>query len=349
MLSIRKSIFGHIKDRPVNLYTIANDSGLTCRLTDYGGIITSICVPDKSGQSSEVVLGFEDLDSYVSGHPYFGAIIGRIANRISHSSFNLDEKRYDLHANNGLHHLHGGLEGFDKKLWSSKILKGENSISVIMHYISLDGEENYPGNLDCQVIFTFYTDNRIDIEYKCTTDKKTIVNLTHHDYFNLHDGGKSSALNHELLINADRYTLTDKNLCPTGEIAFAADTHFDFNNYKNVGEKILKKDGALKYGQGYDINYITNHESGQRVASLREPTTRRQLDIYSNQPCLHLYTSGHLDGSLSRSEQPFNAYSGICLESQSYPNAINHSNFPTVILQPGEVYIYKTSYEFKVY
>ena len=349
MPTITQSIFGYIHDRPVNIYTITNKNGLTCKLTDYGGIITSICVPDMSGNSSEVVLGFDDIDSYLDGHPYFGAIIGRIANRISHSKFKLESTEYKLHANNGAHHLHGGLEGFDKKVWNSEIVENDDSINVVMRYLSPDGEENYPGNLDCKVTFTFSEKNTIEIAYKCKTDKTTIVNLTHHDYFNLKDGGISSALDHELQINADSYTPTDDEVCPIGTIDTVIDSHFDFRDFKNVGNEIIKKDGAVIPGKGYDNNYVANKNSHQAQATLRDPDSRRQLDIYSDQPCLQLYTSGHLDGSLHRAGQQFSAYSGICLESQSFPDAINQEGFPSVVLRPEDIYNYKTTYKFTIF
>lgn len=349
MPTIIKSIFGYIHDKPVDLYTISNKNGMTCKISNYGCIITSISMPDKNGDSSEVVLGFDDLDSYLAGHPYFGAIVGRIANRISHSSFSLEGTRYDLHTNNGAHHLHGGLEGFDKKIWASEIIEKEDYTQIIMQYLSPDGEENYPGNLSCKVTFTFHEENVIEISYECTSDKTTIVNLTHHDYFNLKDGGIGSALDHELRINADSYTPTDDEVCPKGTIEPVANSHYDFRDFKNIEEKIIEKDGVLKPGQGYDINYVVNHNYNKPAATLRDPHTRRQLDIYSDQPCLQLYTSGHLDGSLSRDGQQFIAYSGICLESQSYPDAINQSGFPSVVLKPGEVYEYRTIYRFEVY
>ncbi len=349
MPTISRSIFGYINDTPVHLYTITNENNFSCKVTNYGCAITSIMAPDKNNVSDEVVIGFDRLSQYYNSHPYIGTIVGRTANRISNSTFILNGATYQLNPNLPPHHLHGGKSGFDKRIWNCEVESDHDKIKLIMKYVSPDGEENYPGNLSCQVTFTFYNHNQIDLDYKCTTDKSTLVNLTHHDYFNLNSGGLHSILDHQLCINSDAYTEVDNEVCPTGKILTVSDTQLDFREYKSIRDKIVEKVGSINMDNGYDNNFIIHKDKDEFAASLRDPVSRRQLNIYSDQPCLQLYTPVHIDGSLIGAVNANTLFPAVCLESQAYPDSINQDNFPSSILNPGEVYAHHTSYRFSIY
>lgn len=347
MPTISRSLFGYINDTPIHLYTITNENNFTCKISNYGCAITSILAPDKNNIAHEVVIGFNRLSQYYNQHLYIGTIVGRTANRIRNSSFVLYGETYKLNDNLPPHHLHGGVIGFDKKIWTCDVESTYENIKLIMKYQSPNGEEYYPGNLSGQVTFTFYNHNQIDLDYKCTTDRPTLVNLTHHDYFNLNSEGAQSILEHELLINSDAYTEVDNEVCPTGEILTVKDTPYDFRKYNSIRKKIIVKDGVVKKGNGYDNNFIINKHNNNFTASLRDSISRRQLDIYSDKPCLQLYTPDQLDQFNSINTN--NLFPAVCLESQSYPDAINHDNFPSPILNPGETYAHHTSYRFSTY
>lgn len=350
-MRITRERFGKMPDgEEVSLYRLTNDNGVQIAITDYGGIITSIKTPDHQGQLGEIVMGFDELAPYLGVHPYFGATVGRVANRISNAQFSYGQQVYKLSANEGNNQLHGGHQGLDKVLWQSEVISDGQDILRLTHH-SPDGSEGYPGNLQCTVSFKLTPQNELEINYTALTDKATPVNFTHHDYFNLSDGGESNIYDHELLINSKYYTPNDSDNIPTGEIRSALDSIYDFSDYKNVGAMIDKKEGHRHAQHGYDDNFIINKSPKElsRAASLRDPQSKRQLDIYSTQDCLQLYTGNYLDGSLSRQSKPYNHHHALCLESQSYVDAPNKSHFPSIIIRPEEKYEEKTVYRFSKY
>ena len=344
-MSINKEAFGTTPDgKAVDLYTLTNANGLKAEIMTYGGIVTKLQAPDRNGNFADIVLGFDSLDEYIKGHPYFGAIIGRYANRIAKGKFTIDGTEYTLATNNGRNHLHGGIKGFDKVVWNAKELKTEQAVGVELSYRSGDGEEGYPGNLSCIVSYTLTNDNELKIGYEAETDKPTIVNLTNHSYFNLagHDSG--SILGHELMLNADRYTLADDELIPTGEIKSVKGTPLDFTKPMAIGSRIEQVKG------GYDHNYVINNLDGSLTlaASVYEPKTGRVLEAFTTQPGVQLYTGGFLDGSNKGKGAVYNKYNGFCLETQHFPDSPNKPAFPSVVLKPGEKYTQLTIYKFSV-
>jgi aldose 1-epimerase len=337
--------FGKTQDgTEVKLYTLTNQQGVIVKITNYGGIITQIITPDKNGQAGNIVLGFDNLDTYLAGHPYFGAIAGRCANRIAQGKFTLNGQEYTLAINTGPNHLHGGLQGFDKQVWTAERLPGQNALKLI--YISKDGEEGYPGTLTATVIYTLTEANELRIDYEATTDKATPINLTNHSYFNLAAGQAEDALNHEVYIQADRYTVIDENLIPTGELRLVAGTPMDFNTPHTIGLRIAEVDG------GYDHNYVlTKEQDGQLELAARvyEPQTGRLLEAYTTQPGMQFYSGNFLDGSLTGPDgKIFKKHYGFCLETQHFPDSPNQPSFPSAILNPGDTFKQSTVYRFLV-
>lgn len=336
--------FGTMNDgRSVQLFTLANANGMEISITNYGGIVTSVKVPDKKGNIENVVLGFDDLEKYKAGHPFFGAIAGRYANRIANGRFELNGEVYELATNNGENHLHGGVEGFDKKLWNAETNEEENSVTL--SYLSPDGEEGYPGNLDVDVTYTLTDDNELRIDYHATTNKSTVVNLTNHSYFNLSGDPSRGIRDHLLKINADKYTPVDEGLIPTGELRPVEGTPFDFTEPEYVGARIDS------IPPGYDHNYVLNNpDSGLRkIAMVKHEESGRIMDVFTDQPGVQLYTGNFLDGSLSdRRGNPIEKYAALCLETQHFPDSPNKPNFPSAVLHPDETYETTTIYQFKV-
>lgn len=341
---IKTEEFGTMDDgSTVQLFTLKNTNGMEVSITNYGGIVTSIKVPGQNGNIENVVLGFDDLEQYKSGHPFFGAIIGRYANRIANGRFELNGETYELATNNGENHLHGGVEGFDKKLWDADVNNEENSVTL--SYLSPDGEEGYPGNLDVDVTYTLTDDNELQIDYHATTDKPTIVNLTNHSYFNLSGDPSQGILDHLLTINADRYTPVDEGLIPTGELRPVEGTPFDFTEPETVGARIDS------IPPGYDHNYVLNNPNSgiRRIATLEHEESGRIMEVYTDQPGVQLYTGNFLDGSLTdRQGNPIEQYAALCLETQTFPDSPNKPDFPSPVLNPGEAYETTTIYQFKV-
>jgi aldose 1-epimerase len=330
----------------VELYTLRNAKGTLVKITPYGGIVTSILVPDRNGKLGDVALGFDDASGYTDKVPFFGAIIGRYGNRIAFGKFALDGQTYTLACNNGANHLHGGLKGFDKVLWTAAPVEG-NKPSLTLSYLSKDLEEGYPGNLSVQVVYTLTEDDQLEIKYRATTDKKTVVNLTNHTYFNL--AGSGDILGHELFIDADRYTPVDAGLIPTGELAPVEGTPFDFRQPVAIGARIGADDEQIKRGGGYDHNFVLNGEMGtlRKVAAVYEPGSGRVLEILTTEPGLQFYSGNFLDGTLvGKGGQVYAYRSGFCLETQHYPDSPNQPAFPSTMLSPGEVYQTKTIYKF---
>lgn len=336
--------FGTMDDgRTVQLFTLTNSNGMEVSITNYGGIVTSIKVPDEDGNIENVVLGFDNLEQYKSGHPFFGAIAGRYANRIANGQFELNGETYQLATNDGENHLHGGEEGFDKKLWDAEVNEDENSVTL--SYLSPDGEEGYPGNLDVEVTYTLTEENELRIDYHATTDKATVVNLTNHSYFNLSGDPSQGILDHLLMIHADRYTPVDEGLIPTGELRPVEGTPFDFTEPETVGARIES------IPPGYDHNFVLNDPNSgiRQIATVEHEESGRIMEVYTDQPGVQLYTGNFLDGSLTGHHGvPIEQYAALCLETQTFPDSPNKPDFPSAVLNPGETYETTTIYQFKV-
>ncbi|MCM5663395.1 aldose epimerase family protein [Galbibacter mesophilus] len=333
----------------VTKYQLTNGNGMQVDVIDYGGIITHLKVPDRDGKLEDVVLGFSNLEDYLTPAPYFGAIIGRYGNRIKDGKFTLDGHLYTLAKNDDKNHLHGGNKGFDKVIWDVKPIKKDSSVSLQLSYKSADMEEGYPGNLDVRVTYTLDNTNALHVNYEATTDKKTIINLTQHSYFNLTGNFSESILNHEIMIDADAFLPIDETLIPTGEIKKVKNTPFDFKQPKAIGKEIDAVNEQLKRGLGYDHCWILNDQNqGQRlVATAFEPNSGRLLEIYSDQPGLQFYSGNFLDSTLpAKGGGKYAKRTGFALETQHYPDSPNQADFPSVILQPGEKYSTKTTFKF---
>ena len=351
-LNISKESFGVVDGTPVDLYTLTNSNNITMKVTNYGGIITSLMVPDKNGKNADIVLGFNKVDDYVANSPYFGAIIGRYGNRIAKGKFSIDGEDYTLAVNNGANALHGGLKGFDKVIWDAKTSSNDKSVSLTLHYLSKDGEEGYPGNLDVTVVYTLTNENTLEIQYTATTDKATIVNLTNHSYYNLAGEASGDILNQELMINADYFTPVDSGLIPTGELKPVKDTPFDFTTPHAIGSRIAEDNPQLKAGGGYDHNFVLNKENVSDTvlaATAYEPNSGRFMEIYTTEPGIQFYSGNFLDGTITgKSGTKYGFRNGFCLETQHYPDSPNQPQFPSTVLRPGETYSTKTIEKFSV-
>lgn len=349
--SVTKSDYATMKDGvKIEKYTLTNANGMKMDVITYGGIITSLTAPDKNGKFEDVVLGYTTPDDYFNGNPYFfGAIIGRYGNRIAKGKFSLDGKEYQLTVNDGSNHLHGG-KGFDKVVWAAAPVEG-NTAALKLTYTSKDGEEGYPGNLTVAVTYTLTNDNALEINYEAETDKKTIVNLTQHSYFNLSGNFNNTILDHELELKADKMLPVDATLIPTGELKAVAGTPFDFTTATVIGKEINAADDQLKKGLGYDHCWIftDGSKSYREVGSLYHEATGRLMQVYTDQPGIQFYSGNFLDGKkASKSGGNYEKRSGLCLETQHYPDSPNQSKFPSVVLNPGEKYTTKTTYKFSV-
>jgi aldose 1-epimerase len=347
---VKRQSFGTANGSAVEMFTLTNKNGVEVDAITYGGIITSIKTPDRTGKIADIVLGFNSIDGYLGDQPFFGAIIGRYGNRIAKGRFTIDGVEYKLATNNGPNHLHGGTKGFDKKIWKGDILPGRNGVAFT--YTSADGEQGYPGKLDVKVTYTLDDNNQLLVEYDATTDKSTHVNLTQHSYFNLAGEGSGDILGHELTIDADRYTPVDATLIPTGVIAPVTGTPFDFRKSTAIGARIDSADAQIKNGTGYDHNWVLNRASTtglQRVARVYEPTSGRTLEVSTTEPGMQFYAGNFLDGKLvGKAGKPYGKRSGFCLETQHYPDTPNHPNFPTTLLKPDQRYYTKTAFTFGV-
>jgi aldose 1-epimerase len=338
-MKIVKNLIKSIGNKDIFEITIENSKGVKLVFYNYGGIVKNFITPDKNGHPDDIVLGFDDLEGYFGEHPYFGALIGRFANRIAKGKFSLHGKEYTLAVNNFGNHLHGGIEGIDKKVWDVELIDLENEAGAQLLYISQDGEEGYPGNLKIEVKILLSENNELIFEYKGSSDKDTPVNLTHHGYFNL--SGKEDILDHELKIHADKITPKDETGIPTGELLNVEGTAFDFNEFRPIGEFFPDDDG-------FDHNYVLKGENGgqKQAAILVDKLSGRKVEVYTTEPGMQLYTSAGLDGTITgKNGKSYQKFGAVCLETQNFPDAVNKPEFPSCIVGPGKSYYQKTTYK----
>lgn len=349
-MDIKKEAFGKTKEgQETNLYTLTNANGMQVKISDYGATITSVMTPDKNGEMGNVVLGFDSLGGYMTPEytksgPYFGAIVGRYGNRIANGKFTIDGQEYTLAKNNGENTLHGGNKGFDKVVWQAESLPEQNALRLT--YVSPDGEEGYPGKLTATVTYTLTNDNEIKIDYNATTDKATPVNLTNHSYFNLAAGQANDALDHVVTLNADKYTVVNESLIPTGELRDVKGTEMDFTSPHAIGERVNKVEGG-----GYDHNYVLSDADGtlKKAATVYEPTSGRVMEVFTTEPGIQFYSGNFLDGTITGSgNKTYQKHYGFALETQHFPDSPNQPKFPSTILEPDETYESTTVYKFSV-
>ena len=347
---ITKAPFGTMPDgTPIDMYQLRNKHGVTASIINYGGIVVSLRVPDRNGNFGDVVLGYDTLAGYLKESPYFGCLVGRYGNRIAKGKFSLQGKDYTLATNNFPNALHGGLKGFDKRVWKAASYESKLGPALELTYTSADGEEGYPGALTVKAVYTLTGDDALRLDYTATTDKATVVNLTQHSYFNL--AGKGDILGHEVYLDAKEYTPVDSTLIPTGDLAPVAGTPFDFNKPTTIGARIGQENEQLKFGGGYDHNWVINKKAGKLdlMARVYEPTTGRVLEVLSTEPGLQFYSGNFLDGTITGKGNWVYAFrNGFCMEPQHYPDSPNKPHFPSTALFPGETYKNTIIYRFSV-
>lgn len=345
-MTVEKGIFGTLsRNRPIEFLVLKNKAGLEAKLISFGATLVSLKTPDKNGEFADITLGYDDLDSYISNKCYFGCTVGRYATRIANAKFMLDGKEYRLAANDGVNHLHGGIRGFSRAPWKGMPFEDDDGCGVIFKYLSPDGEEGYPGNLNAIVTYTLTEDNELKIGYEATTDKKTIINLTNHSYFNLAGHKSGDILSHRININADKITETDSSYIPNGKLKAVKGTAFDLTESKPIAENITK------HGIGYDFNYVLNKPTPAEysfAAKVLEPKSGRVMEIFTTEPAIQFYAGNFLNGIKGKDGAVYNKYNGLCLETQHFPDSPNHPDFPSTILLPGEVYRHLTVHKFSV-
>ena len=351
--STTKESFGKTPEgQPADLYILKNKNGAEVAITNYGGAIVALKMPDRNGKLADIVLGYDNVDGYVADKSYFGALIGRYGNRIGHAQFAVDGKTYTLAKNNGENSLHGGIKGFNKALWTAKTVSAKDGQALELSYLSKDGEEGFPGNLKVTVVYTLTDENALRISYAATTDKKTVVNLTNHAYFNLAGQGSGDILAHLLTVEADQFTPVDAGLIPTGELRDVTGTPFDFRKPTAIGARIDQADEQIKLGGGYDHNFVLKkgNEKGETLAArVVEPTSGRVVEVWTTEPGIQFYTGNFLDGKTAgKGGATYPKRNAFCLETQHYPDSPNQPKFPSVILKPGERYDTVTTYKFSV-
>jgi len=349
--NMTKQPFGKTEDgQAVDLYTLTNKNRMEAAITNFGGIVVSLKVPDRQGKLDDVVLGYDKIDDYLTNKAYFGAIIGRYGNRIAHGKFTLDGNTYTLPKNDGDNTLHGGTRGFNRRLWTAKDVSSTRGHALELSYRSRDGEEGFPGNLSVKVVYTLTDQNELEISYSATTDKDTVVNLTNHSYFNLAGQGSGDILEHQLMIHADRFTPVDQTLIPTGELRAVKGTPFDFTKVATIGARINQEDQQLKFGKGYDHNWVLNggsKSSPAPAAEAYEPKSGRVLEVLSTEPGVQFYSGNFLDGTIrGKGGKVYNLRYGFCLETQHFPDSPNHPDFPSTVLKPGDKYGTTTIFKF---
>ncbi len=347
---IKQQPFGKTADQEaVDLYTLTNVNGVEVTIMTYGGTVVSLKVPDRTGKMTDVVLGYDSLDGYLKSSPYFGCIVGRYGNRIAKGAFSLNGHQYTLPKNDGENTLHGGIKAFDKVVWKASEVKSKTGVGLSLSYTSKDGEEGFPGNLSVRVVYTLTNKNELKIDYSATTDKTTVINLTHHSYFNL--AGEGSILNHEMMINADRFTPVDSGLIPTGELRSVKGGPLDYTKPAVIGARIDEPNEQLVLGRGYDHNWVLNNNTGRLALAARayEPASGRVMEVYTTEPGLQFYTGNFLDGSITgKGGQVYKKRYGFCLETQHFPDSPNKPSFPSTVLKPGRTYQSTTVYKFSV-
>ncbi|MFO7973572.1 MAG: aldose epimerase family protein [Candidatus Hydrogenedentota bacterium] len=332
-----------------DIYTLTNANGMEAQITNYGGIVTSLRVPDANGELADVVLGYPSIEGYIENPSYFGCLVGRFGNRIAKGKFTLDGKEYSLAANDGPNHLHGGVKGFNKVLWKATPVGREDAVGLKLTYVSPNGEEGYPGTLKTTVHYWLTNANELEIVYEAVTDKPTPINLTHHGYFNLDGQGTGDILDHVMMINADRYTPVDETLIPIGELASVDGTPFDFTKPTPIGERINADHEQIKRGGGYDHNFVLNSKDGSLALAARvvAPESGRVMEVYTTQPGVQFYAGNFLDGTITGKQgKVYEKRYGFCLETQHFPDSPNQPDFPSCILEPGDKYYQKTVYRF---
>lgn len=342
---VEKAAFGQVPGGPaIDSYTLINSQGASAKLITYGATLTELHVPDRHGKMGDVVLGFDDLQGYLGQHPFFGGTIGRYANRIAKGKFTLDGKTYQLAINNAPNSLHGGEIGFNRRVWTAEPVAAKDGAAIRFRYLSKDGEENYPGNVNVGVTYTLTDANALKIEYSAETDKDTIVNLTNHSYFNLAGAGEGDVTKHVLYLNADQYTPVDSTLIPTGEIKSVAGTPLDFRKPTAIGLRIAQ----IPEIGGYDHNFVLNGQAGtlRLAARVTEPESGRQMEVWTTEPGIQFYSSIHLNGNKGKGGAAYQKYGALCLETQHFPDSPNHANFPSTVLKPGQHFHSETIYRF---
>lgn len=332
----------------VELFTLTNAHGAWASISNFGATLVSLHTPDYKGHMADIVLGYDKLEDYFSNVPYIGATIGRVINRIDNGRCQIDGKDYSFEKNNGINHIHGGSQGFNKKVWRAETFETEESVGIHFDLLSEDGDQGYPGNLKVRTTYELHNDNELTCEFTATTDKTTLINMSNHSYFNLDLANQTDILNHQLQINAAQVTLLNKDLIPTGEVADVAGTAFDFTQTKAIGRDINMQDEQLKLAGGYDINYVLSDENNvlKTAAIISDPQSRRRLTVKTTEPCIQFYTANFLDGTLTGKGRSFEKHSALCLEPQHAPDAPNQAKFMSIELKPGEVYNSKMSFAF---
>lgn len=348
--SVGKELFGETSEgHQIHLFTIKNNNSMIAKIINYGAILQSLYVADSKGNIQDVVLGYDTLKEYENDESYFGATVGRFGNRIAKGRFELEGVKYQLGVNNGENHLHGGIEGFNKKVWDPEIITMNEIPSLKLTYVSGDGEEGFPGELKISILFSLTQNNELKIAYEANTTKPTILNPTHHSYFNLLGAGAGDILNHKMQINADAFTPVDEGLIPTGEIRDVSGTPMDFRTSFSIGDRIEEKDSQIIFGLGYDHNWVLNDWDGslRKAVTLHEPESGRFMEVFTTEPGIQFYSGNFLDGTIRGKKEKFYTYrSALCLEAQHFPDSPNHPNFPPVILQPNKTFKKTTIYKF---
>ena len=349
-ITIVENPYGSIKGgKEISSFSFKNRHGVEMEVINYGAIVTTLRVPDRKGKLADVVLGFDNIEQYVSDKSYFGAICGRVGNRIAEGNFNLGGKDYNLAKNDNGNHLHGGIKGFNKRVWDAEIIENDGSPGLKLFYLSKDGEEGYPGNLSISVIYSLTDQNELKIEYEATTDQLTVINPTHHGYFNLSGAGEGDILDHELWINADKFTPVRQGLIPTGELKNVRNTPMDFREATRIGKRINQEDKQLEIGLGYDHNWVLNdwYSSLRLAVTLYEPLSGRFMEVLTTEPGMQFYSGNFLDGSSKgKLGKQYHHRSALCLEADHFPDSVNQPSFPTVVLKPKDIYTQTTVYRF---
>jgi aldose 1-epimerase len=348
--TIKKESFGKTTGgEQIDLYTLSNKKGMEVSITNFGATVVTLKVPDRAGKAADIVLGYDTLDGYEKGTSYFGATVGRYGNRIAGGKFSIDGKTYTLPKNNGENTLHGGIVGFNKKVWKAREIASKGGESLEMTYLSADGEEGFPGNLSTKVVFTLPADsNELKIDYAATTDKDTVLNLTNHSYFNLAGEGNGDILDHAMMLHAKQFTPVDKGLIPTGELKNVAGTPMDFNTATAIGKRINESDEQLVFGKGYDHNWVlTRPGNGLSIAAeAYDPKSGRRLEVLTTEPGVQFYSGNFLDGAKGKGNKPYPQRAAFCLETQHFPDSPNHPNFPSTLLKPKAVFHSQTVFRF---